>query len=61
MVETLLKLYNQYFPISDPVNVFSVVMLIIFLAPILIKKIRLPEVTGIIFAEIGRASCRERV
>lgn len=52
MVETLLKLYNQYFPISDPVNVFSVVMLIIFLAPILIKKIRLPEVTGIIFAGI---------
>lgn len=37
-------------PFSDPVTIFALVMLIILLAPILFKKLRIPGIVGLILA-----------
>jgi len=41
---------NFTLPFSNPVMIFALVMLIILLAPILFKKIRVPGIVGIILA-----------
>jgi Kef-type K+ transport system membrane component KefB/mannitol/fructose-specific phosphotransferase system IIA component (Ntr-type)/nucleotide-binding universal stress UspA family protein len=43
------ELYNQLpFPITDPVLVFGLVMLIIFLAPLLFRRYKIPGIIGLI-------------
>lgn len=43
---------NINLPIVNPVYVFSIVMLTLLLMPILMKKLKLPELIGLIFAGI---------
>ena len=39
-------------PLKDPVIIFSLVLLIILLSPILLRKLRIPNIIGLIFAGI---------
>lgn len=39
-------------PIHDPVLIFSIVMIIVLIAPLLVEKIRLPGIAGLIFAGV---------
>jgi Kef-type K+ transport system membrane component KefB len=38
------------FPLKDPVLIFSIVLFIILLAPILLRKLRIPSIIGLIIA-----------
>lgn len=44
------ELLNFSLPFSNPVLIFALVMLIILLAPILVKKVKIPGLVGIILA-----------
>lgn len=48
----MLYLFSLTLPIKDPVLIFSIVLFIIFLAPILLNKIKVPSITGLIVAGI---------
>lgn len=48
----MIYLFSLTLPIKDPVLIFSIVLFIIFLAPILLNKIRVPSITGLIVAGI---------
>ncbi|MCK9300544.1 MAG: cation:proton antiporter, partial [Bacteroidales bacterium] len=37
-------------PLSNPVAIFMIVLLIILLAPILLKRLRIPHIVGMILA-----------
>lgn len=41
---------ESYFPVHDPVLIFAIVMLIILLAPMIIRQIKIPGLVGIILA-----------
>ncbi len=45
-------MFDNIFPIIDPVNVFAIVMLVILITPVLMKKLKMPELIGLIFAGI---------
>lgn len=40
------------FPINDPILLFSVILFIILLAPVLLKKLRIPSIIGLIIAGV---------
>ena len=44
---TLLKIT---FPLQDPVPIFTIVLFIILLAPIILRKLRIPSIVGLILA-----------
>ena len=41
------------FPISDPILIFALVLFIILIFPTLFKKLRLPEIIGLILAGVA--------
>ena len=49
----MLYLFTLTLPITDPVLIFSIVLFIIFLAPLLLQKIKVPSITGLIVAGIA--------
>ena len=38
------------FPLQDPVPIFAIVLIIILLAPVLLRKLRIPAIIGLILA-----------
>ena len=38
------------FPLQDPVPIFTIVLFIILLAPIILRKFRIPSIVGLILA-----------
>jgi Kef-type K+ transport system membrane component KefB len=44
---------NLTFPISDPILIFALVLFIILIFPTLFKKLRLPEIIGLILAGVA--------
>lgn len=51
MKENILTLHFS-FPLKDPVLIFSVVLFIILLAPIILRKFRIPSIIGLIIAGV---------
>lgn len=49
----MLLLFNFSLPFKDPVLIFSLVLFIILLAPLLLKKLRIPGIIGLILAGIA--------
>lgn len=45
-----MNLLEIKFPLQDPVPIFSIVLFIILLAPILLRKLRIPSIIGLILA-----------
>lgn len=43
-------LLKSIFPLQDPVPIFTIVLFIILLAPILLRKLRIPSIVGMIIA-----------
>lgn len=43
---------TRYFPLSDPVEIFLLVLVIILFFPILFKKLRIPQIVGLILAGV---------
>ena len=41
-----------HFPLTNPVNIFTLILFIIFLSPILMAKIKVPDIVGFIIAGI---------
>ena len=39
-------------PLSEPILVFTVIILIVFLAPLILKKLNIPDIIGLIFAGV---------
>ena len=39
-------------PINDPILLFSIILFIILLAPVLLKKLRIPSIIGLIIAGV---------
>ncbi|MGF6846672.1 Kef-type K+ transport system membrane component KefB [Chitinophaga sp. W3I9] len=50
MMNGLVLLMNTNLPLKDPVPIFSLVLFIILLAPILLRKLRIPSIIGLIIA-----------
>lgn len=48
----MIYLFSLSLPIQDPVLIFSIVLFIILLAPILLNKIKIPSIMGLIIAGI---------
>jgi Kef-type K+ transport system membrane component KefB len=48
----ILLLEGIKFPINDPILLFSVILFIILLAPVLLKKLRIPSIIGLIIAGV---------
>jgi Kef-type K+ transport system membrane component KefB/nucleotide-binding universal stress UspA family protein len=46
----MLLLFEYVFPVKDPVVVFTIVLLVLFLAPIVLQRLRIPGLIGIILA-----------
>lgn len=46
----MLFLADFQFPIKDPVIVFAIVLLVLFLAPLVLQRLRIPGLVGIILA-----------
>src|SRR5687768_18418604 len=46
----LVLLLNFSLPLKDPVPIFSLVLFIILLAPIILRKFRIPSIIGLILA-----------
>lgn len=49
----MIYLFTLTLPITDPVLIFAIVLFIIFLAPLLLQKIKVPSITGLIVAGIA--------
>ncbi len=47
------QLFPEYFPIKDPVLIFSLVLFIILLAPVLLQRIKIPSIIGLILAGVA--------
>ena len=45
-----MDLLKVIFPLQDPVPIFTIVLFIILLAPILLRKFRIPSIIGLILA-----------
>ncbi|MBQ1651078.1 MAG: cation:proton antiporter, partial [Paludibacteraceae bacterium] len=45
-------LQNFSLPITDPVLIFSLVLLIILLSPLILNKLKIPHIVGLIFAGV---------
>ena len=45
-----MNLLEIRFPLQDPVPIFAIVLFIILLAPILLRKLRIPSIIGLILA-----------
>ena len=45
-----MSLLEIRFPLQDPVPIFAIVLFIILLAPILLRKLRIPSIIGLILA-----------
>jgi Kef-type K+ transport system membrane component KefB len=45
-----MNLLKIIFPLQDPVPIFTIVLFIILLAPILLRKLRIPSIVGLILA-----------
>lgn len=45
-----MNLLKVIFPLQDPVPIFTIVLFIILLAPILLRKLRIPSIVGLILA-----------
>ncbi|RBL92319.1 cation:proton antiporter [Chitinophaga flava] len=50
MVNSLVLLMDTHLPLKDPVPIFSLVLFIILLAPIILRKFRIPSIIGLILA-----------
>lgn len=50
MMNGLVLLMDTNLPLKDPVPIFSLVLFIILLAPILLRKLRIPSIIGLIIA-----------
>lgn len=50
MIISLNTLLNIKFPLTDPVPIFTIVLFIILLAPLLLRKLRIPSIIGLIIA-----------
>ncbi len=46
-------LFDFQIPFKDPVFVFALLLLIIFIMPILLRKIRIPSIVGLILAGVA--------
>jgi Kef-type K+ transport system membrane component KefB len=46
----MLFLFNSQFPIKDPVVVFTIVLFVIFLVPLVLQRIKIPGIIGMILA-----------
>jgi Kef-type K+ transport system membrane component KefB len=44
--------FPDYFPITDPVLIFSLVLFIIFLAPVVLERLKIPSIIGLILAGV---------
>ncbi len=49
-MEIIFSWWEQNFPITDPVLIFSLVLFIILLSPILLQRLKIPGVVGLILA-----------
>lgn len=47
------QLFPAYFPIHDPVLIFSLVLFIILLAPVILNRIKIPSIIGLILAGVA--------
>lgn len=45
--------FPDYFPITDPVLIFSLVLFIIFLAPVILDRLKIPSIIGLILAGVA--------
>ena len=45
--------FNFSLPLKDPVLIFSLVLFIILLAPIVLRKFRIPSIIGLILAGVA--------
>ncbi len=46
----MILLNGLTFPLKDPIPIFVIVLFIILLAPILLRKLRIPSIIGLILA-----------
>ncbi|RDV14384.1 cation:proton antiporter [Pontibacter diazotrophicus] len=53
MNTNLEQLFPGYFPIHDPVLIFSLVLFIILLAPVVLQRIKIPSIIGLILAGVA--------
>jgi Kef-type K+ transport system membrane component KefB len=49
----LQNLFPNYFPVHDPVLIFSLVLFIILLAPVILNRIKIPSIIGLILAGVA--------
>jgi Kef-type K+ transport system membrane component KefB len=49
----MLYLFDFQIPFKDPVFVFSSLLLVLFLMPILLRKLRIPSIVGLILAGVA--------
>ena len=47
------QLFPGYFPVKDPVLVFSLVLFIILLAPVVLQRLKIPSIIGMILAGVA--------
>ncbi|QCR23998.1 cation:proton antiporter [Pontibacter sp. SGAir0037] len=45
--------FPEYFPITDPVLIFSLVLFIILLAPVILNRLKIPSIIGLILAGVA--------
>ncbi|MBL7761791.1 MAG: cation:proton antiporter, partial [Chitinophagaceae bacterium] len=45
-----MSLLKITFPLTDPVPIFTIVLFIILLAPVILRKLRIPGIVGLIIA-----------
>ena len=45
--------FPDYFPVTDPVLIFSLVLFIILLAPVILRKLNIPSIIGLILAGVA--------
>jgi Kef-type K+ transport system membrane component KefB len=53
MMHPLLISMNLHLPLKDPVPIFALVLFIILLAPIVLRKFRIPSIIGLILAGVA--------
>ncbi len=53
MTLNLENYFPDYFPIKDPVLIFSLVLFIILLAPVILKRLQVPSLIGMILAGVA--------
>ena len=44
--------FNQYLPVTNPVLILSLTLLIILFAPLILKRFRIPGIIGLIIAGV---------